>query len=64
MDCHFKQKNNKDEYMFGEWVLVDGEKSGQIIDEYDFWCMVDENGRWNKYPKQRLTKDDRYFISV
>lgn len=48
-------------FLFGEWVLIDKEKSGQIIDCYGSSCMVDENGMWTEYQKERLTKDTRYL---
>ena len=47
-------------FLFGEWVLVDKEKSGQIIECYGNSCIVDENGMWTEYQKERLTKDTRY----
>lgn len=48
-------------FLFGEWVLVDKEKSGQIIECYGNSCIVDENGMWTEYQKERLTKDTRYL---
>lgn len=48
-------------FLFGEWVLVDKEKSGQIIECYGNSCIVDENGMWTDYQKERLTKDTRYL---
>jgi hypothetical protein len=48
-------------FLFGEWVLVDKEKSGQIIECYGNSCIVDENGMWTDYQKERLTKDARYL---
>lgn len=48
-------------FLFGEWVLVDKKKSGQIIECYGNSCIVDENGMWNEYEKERLTKDTRYL---
>jgi hypothetical protein len=48
-------------FLFGEWVLVDKEKSGQIIECYGNSCIVDENGMWTEYQKERLIKDTRYL---
>jgi len=48
-------------YLFGEWVLIDNEKSGQIIECHGNSCIVDENGMWSEYQKDRLTKDTRYL---
>lgn len=48
-------------FLFGEWVLVDKKKSGQIIECYGNSCIVDENGMWTEYQKERLTKDTRYL---
>ena len=48
-------------FLFGEWVLVDKEKSGQIIECYGNSCIIDENGMWTEYQKERLTKDTRYL---
>lgn len=48
-------------FLFGEWVLVDKNKSGQIIECYGNSCIVDENGMWTEYQKERLTKDTRYL---
>jgi len=48
-------------FAFGEWVLVDGVKSGQIVDFYgNGWYMVDFAGVWERYKDDRLTKDERY----
>jgi hypothetical protein len=48
-------------FLFGEWILVDKKKSGQIIECYGNNCIVDENGMWTEYQKERLTKDTRYL---
>jgi|AntRauTorcE11897_2_1112592.scaffolds.fasta_scaffold19367_3 hypothetical protein len=48
-------------FLFGEWILVDKDKSGQIIECYGNSCIVDENGMWTEYQKGRLTKDTRYL---
>lgn len=48
-------------FAFGEWVLIDGAKSGQIVDFYgNGWYMVDFAGVWERYKDDRITKDERY----
>lgn len=48
-------------FAFGEWVLIDGAKSGQIVDFFgNGWYMVDSDGVWERYKVDRLTKDERY----
>jgi len=48
-------------FVFGEWILVDKKKSGQIIECYGNSCIVDDNGMWTAYQKERLTKDSRHL---
>jgi hypothetical protein len=49
-------------FKFGQWVLLDGEISAQIIDAYeDDWWMIDIEGKWSAVAGHRLNADKRYL---
>lgn len=58
---NIENDNTTRKFSFGEWVLVDGEKSGQVVDFYgDGIYTVDFDGVWNFVNVKRIVKDEKY----
>lgn len=48
-------------FIFGQWVLVNGEKSGQIIGYHGKgWYCVDFLGNWERFHERDIEVDEKY----